>query len=57
MLFELFPHILKHFVGYHSHTIPHAGFQLLKIFVSDQVDKVLPVTPKEKNPVSLSLVT
>jgi len=56
MIFELFPHILKHFVGYHSHSIPHAGFQLLKIFVSNQVVKVLPVTPKEKNPVSLSLV-
>jgi len=57
MIFELCPHVLKHVVGYHSHSIPHAGFQLLKIVVSDLVEKVLPVTPKEKNPVNLSLVT
>jgi hypothetical protein len=49
--------MLKRVVGYHSHGIPHAGFQLLKIVVSGLVDKVLPVTPKEKNPVSLSLMT
>ena len=57
MVFELRPHVLKHVVSYHTHSIPHAGFQLLKIVVSDLVDKVLPVTPKEKNAASLSLVT
>ena len=47
-IFDLCPRVLKHVVGYCSHSIACANFQLLKIVVFDQVDDVLHTTPKEK---------
>jgi hypothetical protein len=30
-IFDLFPHCLKHVWCYHSHIVPYAGFQVLKV--------------------------
>ena len=40
MIFESYVYVLKHIVDYHSHSVPYACFQVLKIVVYDLVDGV-----------------
>jgi hypothetical protein len=37
---DLCPQAFKYVVGYHSHSGPYAGFQILKIVVSDLTGEV-----------------
>jgi hypothetical protein len=46
-IFDLRPRVLKHAVRYRSHSVPRAGFHLLKILVFDLGDEVFHVTTKE----------
>jgi hypothetical protein len=39
---------LKHVWCYRSHSIPYAGFQVLKVVVLNLVDNVLHITPQER---------
>jgi hypothetical protein len=48
MKFDLVPHCLKHVWYYHSHSVPHTGFQVLKVVAHNLVDNVLHITPQEK---------
>lgn len=43
-VFDLCPQVLKHVVGDRSHSVPYAGFQLLKVVVVDLVDEVIHLT-------------
>jgi hypothetical protein len=47
-IFDLIPHSLKHVWCYRSHSIPYAGFQVLKVIELNLADSVLHITPKEK---------
>jgi hypothetical protein len=38
-------------MGYRSHSVPYAGFLLLKVIVLDVVDEVLHITPVVLSPV------
>lgn len=40
-MFELYPLVWKHFVGYRSYILPYAIFQLLKIAVLYSVEGVM----------------
>jgi hypothetical protein len=57
MTFDLVSRCLKHVWCYHNHSFLYAGFQVLKIVDLNLVDNVLHITPQEKNPVGLNLVT
>jgi hypothetical protein len=48
-LFDLVRRCLKHVWCYHSHSVPYAGFQVLKIVGLNLVDNVLHITPQEKS--------
>jgi hypothetical protein len=43
-VFDLCPQVLKNVVGYRSHCVPYAGFQLLKVVAFDLVDNVIHLT-------------
>jgi len=45
MICRLFPHFLKHVVGFRGHSVPYVGSQLLKIFAFDLIDDVLSLSP------------
>lgn len=49
MICRLFPHVLKHVVGYRGHSVPYVGSQLVKIFTFDLTDDVLSLSPYEKS--------
>jgi hypothetical protein len=44
--FDLVPCFLKHLRCYRSHSVPYAGFQVLKAVDFNLVNNVLHITPK-----------
>jgi hypothetical protein len=44
-IFDFCPRVLKHVMGYRSHSVLYAGFRLLKVIVFDVVDDVIRLTP------------
>jgi hypothetical protein len=44
---------LKHVWCYRSHSVPHAGFQVLKFVDLNLVENVLHITPKKKKSTGL----
>ena len=44
-IFDFCPRVLKHVMGYRSHSVPYPGFRLLKVIVFDVVDDVIRLTP------------
>jgi hypothetical protein len=53
MIFDLVPCCLKHAWCYRSHSVPCAGFQVLKFIDRNVVDNVLHITPQEKKSIEV----
>jgi hypothetical protein len=47
-IFDLVQRCLKHIWCYRSHSVPYAGFQVLKVIDLNLVDNVLHITPQAK---------
>jgi hypothetical protein len=48
-IFDLVPRCLKHVWCYRSHSLPLAGFQMLKVVAYNLIDNVLHITPREES--------
>jgi hypothetical protein len=56
-IFDLILRCLNHVWCYRSHSVPYAGFQVLKVVDFNLVENVLHITPQEENQVGLNLVS
>jgi hypothetical protein len=56
-IFDLVPRRLKHVWRCRSHSVPYAGFQVLKVVDVNLTDNILQITLQEKNPMWLNLAT
>jgi hypothetical protein len=47
-IFVFVPRFIKHVGCYRSHSVPYAGFQMLKVVNRNLVDNVLHIIPQQK---------